>query len=402
MNEHSFEGASRSSPARDAASAGPTHSCSPQRGARVVVNDLGGSMEGEGADAGPAAAVAAEIVARRRRRDRRHQRRVDGGGRAGARRRRGRAVRAHRHPGQQRRHHPLGRLPEADADNLARHLAVHVGGSFNTDPRRVAAHGRTGLRPHRDDDVGGDVRPARTTSRTPPPRAGSSGSRAASRPRAPRTASRSTPSRPRRSRAWPSGRRRGRAAADAAGAGRADGRVPRPRGLPGHRRDLRRGRRPLRAHLHRVDRGLRARGGRARRSRTSPSTGRRSTTRPATPSRPTSWTGRPRSWRTCRQADRSRSSRFRTLPDGFLGSASTNTTSFGTLNCASCPRQCSMSSSGVVGRGRLEDDVRDGHLAPALVGPADDRGLDHRLVLVEHPLDLGARRCSRRRTRSCP
>ena len=55
-------------------------------------------------------------------------------------------------------------FPEADADNLERHLAVHVGGSFNTDARRVAAHGRAGLRPHRHDDVGRDVRPARTTS----------------------------------------------------------------------------------------------------------------------------------------------------------------------------------------------------------------------------------------------
>src|SRR4051812_848642 len=33
------------------------------RGASVVVNDLGGSMEGAGADAGPASAVATEIVA---------------------------------------------------------------------------------------------------------------------------------------------------------------------------------------------------------------------------------------------------------------------------------------------------------------------------------------------------
>ena len=31
------------------------------RGARVVVNDLGGSMAGEGTDAGPAADVVAEI-----------------------------------------------------------------------------------------------------------------------------------------------------------------------------------------------------------------------------------------------------------------------------------------------------------------------------------------------------
>ena len=34
-----------------------------ERGASVVVNDLGGSMEGEGTDGGPAADVVAEIVA---------------------------------------------------------------------------------------------------------------------------------------------------------------------------------------------------------------------------------------------------------------------------------------------------------------------------------------------------
>ena len=44
-----------------------------------------------------------------------------------------------------------------------------------------------------------------------------------------------------------------------AGSRRTDGRVPRPRGLPGQRRDLRRRRRSLRAHLHRLDRGLRPR-----------------------------------------------------------------------------------------------------------------------------------------------
>src|SRR5215831_15922573 len=32
-----------------------------QRGARVVVNDLGGSMQGDGTDAGPASTVAREI-----------------------------------------------------------------------------------------------------------------------------------------------------------------------------------------------------------------------------------------------------------------------------------------------------------------------------------------------------
>ena len=102
------------------------------RGARVVVNDLGGSIDGVGADAKPASTVAAEIVA--------------AGGAAiadnsdvatagGAQVLVDAAV------------EQFGRLdilisnagiirwaafPEADADNLASHLAVHVGGSFNT------------------------------------------------------------------------------------------------------------------------------------------------------------------------------------------------------------------------------------------------------------------------------
>ena len=83
------------------------------------------------------------------------------GGRAGARRRGGRAVRTPRHPDQQRRHHPVGglsggrrRQPRAAPRRARRRLVQHH-------PRRVAAHGRAGLRPHRHDDVGGDVRAAR-------------------------------------------------------------------------------------------------------------------------------------------------------------------------------------------------------------------------------------------------
>lgn len=102
------------------------------RGASVVVNDLGGSMEGDGADAEPASTVAAEIVA--------------AGGAAladnsdvattaGAEALVASAVER------------FGRLdilinnagiirwagpPEVDSDNLESHLAVHVGGSFNT------------------------------------------------------------------------------------------------------------------------------------------------------------------------------------------------------------------------------------------------------------------------------
>jgi len=103
-----------------------------ERGASVVVNDLGGSMAGFGADDGVAAAVAEEIAA--------------AGGTsiadgsdvatpAGARALVDAAVER------------FGRLdilinnagiikwagfPEADEENLARHLAVHVVGSFNT------------------------------------------------------------------------------------------------------------------------------------------------------------------------------------------------------------------------------------------------------------------------------
>ena len=104
-----------------------------ERGASVVVNDLGGSMAGVGADAGPAAAVAAA--------DRRGGRRGDRGRPATS-----RPSRAPRRSSA-RRIERFGRidilinnagiirwagLPDADADNLAQHLAVHVGGSFNT------------------------------------------------------------------------------------------------------------------------------------------------------------------------------------------------------------------------------------------------------------------------------
>ncbi len=102
------------------------------RGAAVVVNDLGGSTEGEGADAGPADAVVAEITR-------------DGGTAiadtndistpegaatlvATAVEQFGRVDILINNAGIIR----WAALPEADADNLAAHLEVHVAGSFHT------------------------------------------------------------------------------------------------------------------------------------------------------------------------------------------------------------------------------------------------------------------------------
>jgi NAD(P)-dependent dehydrogenase (short-subunit alcohol dehydrogenase family) len=102
------------------------------RGASVVVNDLGGSIAGDGADAGPAAAVVAEITA--------------AGGTAiadgndistvaGADALVGAAVERFGRIDSVINNAGIVRwagFPEADADNLDAHLAVHVGGAFNT------------------------------------------------------------------------------------------------------------------------------------------------------------------------------------------------------------------------------------------------------------------------------
>jgi NAD(P)-dependent dehydrogenase (short-subunit alcohol dehydrogenase family) len=103
-----------------------------ERGASVVVNDLGGSIEGEGADAGPASDVATEITG--------------AGGAAAADtndvstvagaealvgtalERFGRVDVLVNNAGIVRWAGP----PDADVENLESHLAVHVAGAFNT------------------------------------------------------------------------------------------------------------------------------------------------------------------------------------------------------------------------------------------------------------------------------
>ena len=271
-----------------------------ERGASVVVNDLGGSMAGVGADAGPAESVAAQIVAARGHGDRRWPRRVDGRRGRGAHRRGARALRAHRHPHQQRRHHPLGRAarrrrrqPRAASRRARRRLVQHR-------PRRLAALRRAGVRPHRHDHVlrrfraAGEpvVRRGQGRCHRPDPQPRRRGSQQGHQGQRARPGSDDAHGR--------AGRGRGDARpAHGARTRRPDGSIPRPRELPGHRRDLRRRRRPLRPHLHRLDPRLRER--RADRRGHRRRTGRPSTTRAGTPSPQASWSGRRASSPTCRR-----------------------------------------------------------------------------------------------------
>jgi NAD(P)-dependent dehydrogenase (short-subunit alcohol dehydrogenase family) len=102
------------------------------RGAAVVVNDLGGAVDGTGTDSGPASDVAEEIT-------------TAGGAALGDESDVATAAGAHAVVHMALEH--FGRLdilinnagiirwagfPDADEDNLARHLAVHTVGSFNT------------------------------------------------------------------------------------------------------------------------------------------------------------------------------------------------------------------------------------------------------------------------------
>ncbi|MSO78593.1 MAG: SDR family NAD(P)-dependent oxidoreductase [Acidimicrobiia bacterium] len=102
------------------------------RGASVVVNDLGGSIDGVGSDAGPASDVVAEIVGAGGAAIENTSDVADVGGAQAlvelAVERFGRIDILINNAGIVR----WAGLPEADADNLASTLAVHVGGSFNT------------------------------------------------------------------------------------------------------------------------------------------------------------------------------------------------------------------------------------------------------------------------------
>jgi len=103
-----------------------------ERGAKVVVNDLGGSMEGDGSDAGPAQKVVDEIVAAGGEAVAdTHDVSTEAGGQAivdSAIEHFGRIDILVNNAGIIR----YAGLPEVDTENLERHLAVHLLGSFNT------------------------------------------------------------------------------------------------------------------------------------------------------------------------------------------------------------------------------------------------------------------------------
>ena len=103
-----------------------------ERGASVVVNDLGGSMEGQGADAGPASEVAGEIVAAggAARADTNDIATTEGAQSliAGALEQFGRIDVLVNNAGIMR----WAGMRDIDVDQLEQHLAVHVVGSFNT------------------------------------------------------------------------------------------------------------------------------------------------------------------------------------------------------------------------------------------------------------------------------
>ena len=130
-----------------------------RRGARIVVNDLGGSVSGDGGDVGPAQAVVQEIhdlggeaVA-----DTNSIATPEGGAAVGA--DRGRRVRHRRHRRQQRRHPPRQVVPQPrPGDDRGRHPGAPARRVLR-DPARLPHHAGEELRPHREHLV--ELGPAR-------------------------------------------------------------------------------------------------------------------------------------------------------------------------------------------------------------------------------------------------
>ena len=275
---------------RGGGSGAPTRCCSAERGASVVVNDLGGSMEGTGADAGPASDVvgrdhrAAGGAARGR-----HQRRRNVDGRAGAGGRRGRATSgvstsssttpaSSAGPGSPRSTRTTwpGISPCTRSARSTSHVPAwpHMVGAGYGRIVMTTSSGVFGLK--------------NNTSYATAKAAviGLTRSLAVAAPKhgirvnliAPAAMTRMAGD--------------GDAPRHGPRAGRADGGIPGPRVLSGQRRDVRRRGRPLRPHLPRDDAPGTCIPAPTSRSRTSPRTGRTSTTRRATRCRKTFRTGR--------------------------------------------------------------------------------------------------------------
>ena len=128
------------------------------RGATVVVNDLGGSMEGTGADAGPASDVAGEITGAGGAALADTSDVAAGDGCAGVGGRCDRELRPARHRHQQRRHHPVGRLSRGGRGQPGPAPGRAHGRLVQRHPRGLAPHGRARLRPHRHDHLERRVR----------------------------------------------------------------------------------------------------------------------------------------------------------------------------------------------------------------------------------------------------
>ena len=162
-----------------------------QRGALLVINDLGGAADGTGHSETAAQKVVDEIKAAGGEAVANYDSVATPEGGASDREDRRRHLRQGRHHHQQRRHPPRHVVQEHDA-------RPGEPGARRAPPRRllrhpagVAAHARPGLRPHRQHQLGGRASSATSARRTTaPPRWASSASPACSPSRAPRTTSR--------------------------------------------------------------------------------------------------------------------------------------------------------------------------------------------------------------------